>query len=539
MIRDIFIPEKVGTYYLSPKRIIGFDITKTYVYASQVYCAGSSITLEKFYQEQIDPDVTRSYVERVSQAIRAIMSQAPYCDEMRSSLSSTLIVFKELTLPFLNAEKISLLLPYEIEQSLPFSLHDAVVDFITTKQTVQQGTSDVIAAATQKEYIAEQIVYFEQAGYNPTTLTVDLFDLYGLYRQIPSYATSEETVALIDIEFNITRICFIIDGQLKLVRTLQRGIANIAKTMAQELSAANGKALEDLVRFGLEKHDDASYTTAAQKAMQMFLKDIQFTLQSFITQTGYQEKINKILLLGRGSEINNLEQFFTKNLSIETVLFDTNALLKLPNVSIKTGVRIPRANSISLSTAFPTTITERFNLRQQEFAIPSTVTFYKQFFVAVTLFLSTFLMLFMHSYWQKRTLAHTATAMEKAVVNKLNELDLTDKKQFATALEDAEEKVAREEELWFGFSRQTRFSFLKALQDLSILIDRKGLGLQLKKMIITTNEITLEGEVRGFEELKTLERELRESKLFAYVPTLQELKFNEKLPLRKNNEGPQ
>lgn len=126
--------------------------------------------------------------------------------------------------------------------------------------------------------------------------------------------------------------------------------------------------------------------------------------------------------------------------------------------------------------------------------------------------------------------------MEREVINSLEERNLTDNKFIVKAVEEAQEKVEKEEELWFAFSRQTRFSFLKALQDLSSAIDKKALGLSLKKLVLTPNNIAIEGEVKGFPELKILEKELRESNLFIAVPPLQELKFNEKLFLKKNGE---
>lgn len=539
MISDIFIPEKIGNYYLRSKRIMGFDITKTHVYASQLYLSGTSIILEKFYQELIDPDTTRPFPERVAQTLRGVMDQAPQCDEIRSSLSSTLIVFKELTVPFLEPEKISMILNFEIEQYLPFSVHDSLVDFIITQQNIDQKTSIIFIAAVQKEYVAAQLAYFELANLHPHAITVDLFDLYGFYREIPVYTDLNGVITLIDIEFNVTRIAFVVNKQLKLIRTLPRGIGYVAKAIAQNLNVQNGKALEDIIRFGLEKHDDENYRKIAADAMKSYLQDIKFTLQSFISQTQKQAKIDRILLLGRGSEVNHIEQFFSDYLAINCEIFDSNALLKNTNISIKNSTRIPRANVMSLGTAFPSPITEHFNLLKQEFAPRTSVEFYKKFLAMVILILAIFITIFGHSYWQLRKLRLATQGMERSVINKLNELDLTDAKQFNKAIEEAEEKVAKEEELWFGFSRQTRFSFLKALQDLSTVIDRKAIGLQLKKLVITTNEITFEGEVKGFEELKTLERELRESKLFTFVPTLQELKFSEKLPLRKNNEGHQ
>jgi type IV pilus assembly protein PilM len=534
MITDIFIPEKIGTYYLVSKRIIGFDITKTYVYASQIYLSGKIISLEKFYQEPINTDATRPYVERVSEAIKSIMNQAPRCDEIRTALSSTTAVFKELTLPFIDVEKITAVLNFEIEHYLPFSTQEAVVDFVITHVNTTEKTSNIFVAAVQKQYIAEHLSYFEEAGYSPQVITIDLFDLYGLYREIPAYRANK-VVALIDIESNVTRIAFIVDQQLKLTRTIAKGINTIARKIAQDQNIPHSKVLEDLIRFGLEKHEDSVYRSAAEQAMNGYFKEIQFTLQSFITQTK-EQKIDTIFLLGRGSEVHNIEQYIRAALNTDCILFDGNELLKTASVQMKSAARIPLTNIMSLSTAFPSSLMERFNLRQKEFSFPKAPLFYAQFFTGISLILFIFIFLFTHSYWQTYRLKSLARSMEQSVVARLRDLGLTDAKEFSKALKDAEEKVEREEELWFAFSHQARFSFLKTLQDLSTAIDRKGIGLNLKKLIITAHEITLEGEIKGFEELKTFERELHASKLFSFVPTLQELKFNIKLSLKKTNE---
>lgn len=536
MITPIFIPEKLGSYYLLSKRIIGFDLSKTHVYASQIYLSGNSILLEKFYQEPIDPDASRPYVIRVGEAIERVVDKAPFCHAINTSLSSSVVIFKELQLPFVDAEKISMVLPYEIEPYLPFSLSNAIVDFIITKTNPEEKTSDILVAAVQKHYVQEHLKYFQKAELNPTKISIDLFDLYGLYNQIPSYGKQQETVALIDIEFQVTRIAFILQGQLKLIRTLAKGIAQSTKNVALSLGIPNGQALETIIRFGLEKHDDQKYTNVVKESMMAFFKEIQFTLQSFITQTKTNQAIDRILLLGRGADIPGIDSFASETLQIPCTYFDGNELLKIPTIRMKKIGRIPRTNIMSLSTAFPSPVTERLTMRKEEFAIPTATTFNKQFFTAVTLFAFIFAALIGHAYWQKRSLSRQARSMEQEVIRTLHDLELTDNNNFQEAIEEAEQKVSDDEELWFAFSRQRRFSFLKALQDLSIAIDRKGIGLNLKKLFITTNDITFEGQVDGFDELKVLERELQESKLFRYVPTLQALKVSEKLLLKKNGE---
>ena len=80
-------------------------------------------------------------------------------------------------------------------------------------------------------------------------------------------------------------------------------------------------------------------------------------------------------------------------------------------------------------------------------------------------------------------------------------------------------------------------SFLKYLEKLSVAIDRKALGLKITKLVITQQEpsnLTLEGEVKDFEAVKILERELKNTNLFLTVPSLQTTKFTLQMPLKKN-----
>lgn len=536
MMRDvltIFLPEKIGTYYALPKRVLGIDITKTNIYATQVHCAGNTIVLEKFVSHHLDAAIP-AYADRVAQGLKTIFPQFDSYDELHSSLNSSLVIFKELTLPFLEYDKIAAVLSYEIESTLPFSLNDAIIDFIITKQNVKEKKSIVMVAAVMKQYVAEHLNYFKLANSEPTTLTVDLFDLYNLFRAIPEYASMPGGTALIDIGIQTTRIAYLSEGQLRLIRTINKGMAHIAKVVGTALNISNGQALEEILRFGFEKNKDTAYKTAVQNSFIDFWREAQFTFQSFLAQLGSDYTINQVLLLGEGAALSDIEQFIEKQLQVPCHLFDINALLKNATISLKQGARIDRAYTASIGTALSEIYQPLFNLRKHEFSIPTTTQFSKQFFVSIGLIVLILFALFMHTFFQTRKLQQAARSIELEAVMALRERGLTEERDLTRALEDAQAKVDREEELWFAFSRLRRFSFVKALQDLSTVVDRKSLGLNLKRLLITENTIGLEGEVKGYDELKILERELNESNLFSMVPKLQELKFNIRLPLKKN-----
>ena len=166
--------------------------------------------------------------------------------------------------------------------------------------------------------------------------------------------------------------------------------------------------------------------------------------------------------------------------------------------------------------------------------VPSAIQFAQQFVKGIILALLIIGSLLGYTWWQKRKITRSVTSSEREMVTEINNVQLSDARILDDALVEAERKVNKEEELWFAFSRQTRFSFLKALQDLSSAIDRQGVGLKVRRLVITPNYLTLEGEVKDFNGLKILERELRESNLFILVPAMQELKINEKLFFKKN-----
>ncbi|MBI2775545.1 pilus assembly protein PilM [Candidatus Dependentiae bacterium] len=530
---DIFIPRKIGSYFVLPQRILGVDINKRFVHAAQLSCAGNRIVIEKLMQEPIETDQSVDYPQRVASAIKRIIKRADRYDAIRTPLSSTGIVFKQLTLPFTDYEKIKMVVPYEIESSLPFSLADAIVDVIVIATDEEKKSSTVLVAATQKALVQETLSYFQLAGVEPQAVTVDVFDIYGLYMMMPSLSNLSGSVVLIDVGQYMTRIMLIIDRQLKLIRTVPKGVVTIARSMANLLNISPTQALEELLRFGFEKHDGAEYYQSVTSGSADFWQTVQFTLQSFSSQIS-SGQIDHIILMGSGCEIAGMRQYAANFLKHDVTIFDPHALLNNKAITIKQGQRIEQDAVHSLAAALPSPITSDINLRQAELAPSTANLFLQQFLTAAILAFSILAGLIGYSWWQTSSAAKKVKSSEREVVRALQDLQLTDAMDLQRAESEAAEKVQREEELWFAFSRQTRFSFLKALQELSSAIDRDAIGLKLRKLVITPNALLFEGEVKDFNALKVLERELRESNLFIIVPTMQELKINEKFFFKKN-----
>lgn len=537
MIKNILIPETLGNYYIFPKRIVGFDIDKTHVTATQIYLKGKNITIERCLDEFLDSGNDLTHEEKVVKAIKNIIGSLGKFDEIYTSISSLNVIFKSLRLPFTKYEKIKSIINFEVEPLLPFNSADAVIDFVIIKEIKDENSSEVMVAAVQKSTVEEHVNLFVQAGVQASKVVVDLLSLYSFYKNIPEYKEKEGNVVLIDLGFNLTRLAFISDGRLLFVRTFPKGILSQAKDLAKSYSISQNEAAEIIMRYGYHKDDDQVYKESIDKVAASFWSDIRFTIQSFISKLQQGAELSQVLILGQGAKMPGLTDFVGKFLSVDCQIFRTTSLNSDKNLIIKNSLGIPSSNIISLATVFPSEITDRFNLYRdaQDKANEKVVS--KQLVFALTFFILILSMLFVNNYIKIGKLNKEISESEQEVVErlrkkfKLAETDNTIDEAVATATTELDkiEKVV-------SFAGKDRFSYLKYLLGLTEAIDKEGTGIKIDGLRISQvdNNIILSAEVKDYDALNKLARDLRSRKeLFSYVPSEQNKKFEMRIELTK------
>lgn len=535
MIRNLFLPDRMKGYYLFGTRIVGFDIGKTSVRATQIYCKGREITVEKCVEVPIATSITPvEYQENAGAAIKIVLEQTHY-NLIVSALPSSHAIFKELKLPFIGIDTIKKVIGFEVEPLLPFSLHDAVIDCIITKEIAEEKSSEVLVAAVQNQYMAQHLALFEAAGVQPEQVTIDLFALYGLYSLIPAYAHQKGGIVLMDIEAQSTRMAYLYDGQLRFIRSLPKGLVDQARMVSASLHISEQESLEHIIRFGLEAGHHDTYIGAIKEAFTSFFNDVLFTLQSFASKAKPSQSINKIIIFGASASIKGLPQLITDLAHIKSEIFQINGLIH-NGMGVSAKSAIPQPNIVSLATALPIATTANFNLRQREFALSDAKLFMQQFIMSALLFLFIIGSLLVTTIWQTRKLKQEAYRSEQEVIDMLREKIKKIPEENITldeVLEAAKSQVNREEKMWGAFSGASRPRFLEVLLELTSKIDKKSLGFEIEKLTITEDTVIMKAEVRGLEELKILERDLDESKLFSYVERVHDRKFTMTIRLAK------
>jgi type IV pilus assembly protein PilM len=489
MLKEIFLPEKTRRGRLISKRIVGIAIDEEHISAAQVYATPSVTVIEKLFEK---PTIT------------SIIPNLDSFDQLRIALPSTIVTFKELTLPFVDHEKIKMVVEYEVEPQLPFPISDAVIDFIVTSVNHEEQTSQVLVAAVRTKDLQGIVDIYQQVDLDPDAITVDLFSIYSLYQQIPEYSESKKASAIVEIGKTNTSIAFILDGALRLVRTIGKGIYTIAEHITQDCEMEKEEAITQLNEFGMLTTKNTIFNQATQKYVTTFLNDIQFTLNSFSLKLNYYDDISKILLVGKSDQIKGFSDFASTTLQIPCEPFSCNKLLKTHRFKNKTKQATTNWAQyvVALGTAIPFAPYDECNLRKKEFARTHFPLINKQIITAGILTIALFATIITRGYFQISNLSHTAKQRETRAIRKLKQIfppgsPSRRKNKLFSLMKDADREIADRKEAWAPFL-QENLQPIQILQDLTQTIDKRMFNVKTEKISMQLDDQgTPIGEISG------------------------------------------
>lgn len=478
MIVELFLPEKFKHRRIIAQRILGVTIQDDVIYGAFVYAKPSKTVIQALISCTLESASGQSYEEKLSDALQHCFAQIGKYDQIRICIPASMVIFKELQVPFLDPEKIRMVLEYEVENMLPFSIDEAVTDFIITKKIPEQNASQVLVAAVRKGDLKNILDRFLESGIDPDCITIDLFALYSLYLQIEEYRTTPHGVALVDIGLQSTRIAFLHDGEFKLTRNIGRGIASTAKSIGEEIGMPQSEILQRLYASGLEYPGHEEYQRSAQKHVTALLNDIQFTLNSFSLKLNYYEGIQKILLVGKGTDIKNFSSFSSNLLQIPCQNFDPKKLLKEKWIVNDLSIQPPSWNhfAIALGATLPVSNLETFDLRRKEFVKVFDKLVFKQLIFASVLLTFLFTFLVVRGYQHLSYLSGIVQRIEVREKRRLQRIfpkeKLPKRPTLQNLVKESSKLLQESNELWAPFTKD-RLRSLQCIDEVTNIVDKK------------------------------------------------------------------
>lgn len=132
------------------------------------------------------------------------------------SIPANQFTFRNLKIPFSNSKKIRMVLPFELEPTLPRAVEDLVIDFHTLNGVPSGDQTELIVAAIEKSQLTPYIAALASIKVDPEKLT-----LGGLPTALclAGRADQQEDQLFVEIDYDYGTLFILKGGRLQLIRS--------------------------------------------------------------------------------------------------------------------------------------------------------------------------------------------------------------------------------------------------------------------------------------------------------------------------------
>lgn len=238
-------------------------------------------------------------------------------------------------------------LPFEIEQHLPITPEESVIDFQILDAAASDATKMNVLLAGGRLEVAESL-YKVTAAAKLNCAAIDVDDLALVNMFEANYAWEEDyrkVTCLLNVGNRITSVIIFDEGQYRFSRpitiageTLTRDIQrefSLKPEQAEDLKREQGKVVVEEAgsSFSMAMFDTADRTLRVYEAFSGSLNKLvtQVKLCHDYFETQYKGKtVERILLAGGGAKLKNLDRFLADKLSVPVEFADPFRQIKIP-----------------------------------------------------------------------------------------------------------------------------------------------------------------------------------------------------------------
>ena len=290
------------------------------------YLGHREIVISKI-KSKFDPETTVNEIH--NEIVRSYLKQSNFEGKVIYQIQDNFTTSRYLELPVNNRKKAEQMVPFLLEENIPYSLSD--IHYTSTLIKHGENYSALVNIA-QLDYFDNYYSYLEETGTLPGILTTEM----GV---IQSYIDQKEysgSFCIVDIGHETTKAYFIHNKEV----------------ISSHLTNLGGKVLDDIISNTYQipmdeaviyKHQNCFFLTEDQldgvtdeqrefaNLMSNAFTPLVLDLKRW--ELGYRVKfgnpINKVLITGGSSNIKNIANFLTSHLNIKVEHFNARKLNEL------------------------------------------------------------------------------------------------------------------------------------------------------------------------------------------------------------------
>ncbi|MFC1699279.1 pilus assembly protein PilM [Candidatus Omnitrophota bacterium] len=322
-----FIPQKT--------KLIGLDLGSSTIKLAEFTHQEGKFTLVRLAMEEIDlqKDAQKSQVGLLKKLFADVDLKAT---QVNVVINSSLATTRISTIPFIPRAEIPQALKWEMKDSVSFSLDQAAVDYEIIQEVVEAGVKKlkIAAAFVPQETVAQNLDLLAEAGIRPSLFTLSGFAL----KNIIDHLYPNQTVAVLDIGYSFSELFIFQNKELVFNRKLPVSGQSFTQELTQALVSSIGKTQLSLTeaeqikrKYGLPDAANSQVLEGKITNAQLLslLRPNQEKLSVEIERSFdfYREKVQaneveRLVLLGGGSKLNNLAKLLSGDLDLPVELGD-------------------------------------------------------------------------------------------------------------------------------------------------------------------------------------------------------------------------
>lgn len=320
---------------------IGLDIGTTHVRAAQVVFGNggrgptSQPTLVQYGQVALPIGAVRDGevedIPTVSAAIRQLWTQAKFpTNQVNIGVGNQRVVVRELDLPWLPLPQLKASLPFQVQELLPMSTDEALLDFFPTAELDGPNgrmIHGMLVAAT-RDTVNANVLAVESAGLKPQMVDLSSF---ALMRAVVRGELANRTVAVVEIGARITNVVITAQGQPRFVRLLPSGGQNITDAVANALGISGPDAENVKREVGIGYAVGADLASASEAVSGVVRPLVEAVRNTFVYYAGNHPGagIDVVILTGGGSLLPGLGQYLASASRLPVTLGDPISTIRV------------------------------------------------------------------------------------------------------------------------------------------------------------------------------------------------------------------
>lgn len=515
-------------------RSIGIDIGSSSIKVVEVLTTSKGFQVTQCFERPLGINAAHDQEIEIIEFLREISgkfdpSQTRYCLALRQDQVS----IRNKIFPFNDRMKISKSLAFELEEDIPFSGENSVFDAKIVRTL--GNSAEVLACAAPKHHIRTILQRCTDAGISPALISTEgtaFANIYEKWNEAPpalptpdSSLLEGESRAERDVHLTLnmghtrTLVCAFEGNSLIGVRTILWGSKNIAEGVSKKYEIPYLEALKEVQTKAFiltnkqgATFDQVTFSETIAKSVRELVRDLQLSILEFKSE--FNAIISQVGLTGGASNIKNLGPFLTQQL--EVPVNKVYPLDMIPNVLFEKNTKTDTTFGLALGIAIEGLKKPRnpaINFLKGEFAKQNHLArnLWDKWGPTLKTAAAAIVVFFIYSMMRETFSMELADRAEEALKTQAKNVAKLSGKKATEAnikkyIRENKKRAADLKTLGSVASMNSALEILKKINDATPA--KNVLTLDVKKLHVQDNEVSIEGYVTNKSEVSVLQQSL-------------------------------